>query len=228
MSNIPQHVGYILDGNRRWAKSQGLHVVKGHERGKSVVRDIAQATFSAGVHYVTVYAFSTENWQRRAIEVDFLMRTVVEALGEYTQEFLDNDIRIMILGDKNRLPPLVQEAIIKAEEATAHCRTAYFGVCLNYGGQAEIVHAVKTALREGITETAIDEEVLAKHLYAPEFPPCDLIVRTSGEMRLSNFMLWRAAYSELMFIDKMWPDMTKQDVTAILDEYKRRGRRFGG
>lgn len=227
-AEVPKHIGYILDGNRRWAKSLGLKVFRGHQKGQEALREILRATFGAGVKYVTVYAFSTENWSRPKEEVDYLMSQIVEALTENVDDFLRDGVRVRVLGRRDNLPPEVAAAIEGAERATESCDKYTFGICLNYGGQAELVDAARAIVRSGVEEGEISEDLIAKNLYAPEIPPCDLVVRTSGEKRLSNFMLWRASYSELIFIDKNWPEMTKEDVAAILEEYKRRSRRFGG
>jgi len=225
---VPAHVGYILDGNRRWARKQGLAVMRGHERGKTVVREIVKSTFQAGVKYVTIYAFSTENWRRDSKEVSFLMSNVVSAFDEYLEDFVRDGIKIMLLGSRAELPADVRDAIENAEQTTSANTKAVLGICLNYGGHEEIMQAVQRIVRIGTKPEDIDESIIEQNLYAPEIPPCDVIVRTSGEQRLSNFMLWRAAYSELIFIDKLWPEMTNADVNDILEEYKRRGRRFGG
>ena len=228
MSAVPQHVGYILDGNRRWAKQQGFAVTKGHETGKKVVREIVEATFAAGVKYVSLSAFSVENWKRSRHEVNFLMKQITDAINEYLYDFDKNRIKILLIGERDGLPDDVQTAIDRAEHQTANNDRAVLGICINYSGRHELVSAVKKIVDSGATSQMIDEKLLTQHIYAPEIPDCDLIVRTSGEQRLSNFMLWRAAYSELLFIDKPWPMMTKQDVKAILKEYENRSRRFGG
>lgn len=224
----PKHIGFIMDGNRRWAKSRGLRTVMGHKKGQQALRNVLRATIDQGVEYATVYAFSTENWSRDEKEVSYLMALIVKALGKYVDEFNEMGAKVVFLGELDRLPRAVREAIDKAEQATADNTKATLGICFNYGGQIELVDAVKKIVQDGLVADDIDERVIADRLYHPEIPPCDLIVRTSGEERLSNFMLWRAAYSEFMFIDKFWPEMTKQDVADILDKYSRRNRRFGG
>lgn len=224
----PKHIGFIMDGNRRWAKSRGLPTVMGHKKGQQALRNVLRATVDQGVEYATVYAFSTENWSRDEKEVSYLMELIVKALGKYVDEFNEMGAKVVFLGELDRLPRAVREAIDKAEQATADNTKATLGICFNYGGQIELVDAVKKIVQDGLVADDIDERVIADRLYHPEIPPCDLIVRTSGEERLSNFMLWRAAYSEFMFIDKFWPEMTKQDVADILDKYSRRNRRFGG
>ncbi len=227
MADIPQHVGYILDGNRRWAKSAGLASIKGHAKGQEVLREVLYATFERGVKYVSIYAFSTENWSRDSAEVSYLMKGVVSALERYMDEFKQKGVRVRLLGERDGLPETVLQSIEKAEQLTMNNTSATLGICLNYGGQQEIVTAVKKIVHSNVDEADITPEMIAENLYAADMPPCDLIVRTSGEQRLSNFMLWRAAYSELLFLEKNWPEMTVEDVAIVLDEYARRTRRFG-
>lgn len=225
---VPEHIGFIMDGNRRWAKERGLPVIMGHKKGQEAIREILHAVFGAGVRYATVYAFSTENWSRDQKEVGYLMTQVVKALGKYVDEFDQAGVKVVFLGELDELSEGVREAIRATEQQTRQNTKATLGICFNYGGQKELVSAIKKIVQDNVAESNITEEMIAERLYHPEIPPCDLIVRTSGEERLSNFMLWRAAYSELFFIDKFWPEMTKQDVTDILKEYSRRNRRFGG
>ena len=226
--DIPSHIGFIMDGNRRWAKQRNLPTLMGHKKGQEVLRELLHEVFARGVHYVSVYAFSTENWSRESKEVGYLMKQVIKGLEKYIDEFHEAEVKVAFLGRRSDLDESVRTAVEKAEAKTADNTRAMLGICFNYGGQAELVDAYKKLIQQGIDADDINEERIAAHLYYPEMPPCDLIVRTSGEQRLSNFMLWRAAYSEILFVDKNWPDMTKQDVAAILEEYKRRNRRFGG
>ena len=225
---IPKHVGYIVDGNRRWAKTHGLPTYEGHLAGYNAIQEIAQASFDAGVEYVSAYIFSTENWKRSEDEVGKLMGLVLKLLTSDLHIFADNNIRLRVLGSQDNVSDRVLKAINEAEERTKDNNGGTLAICFNYGGQLEIVDAVKKIVHEGTDEADITAELIEKNLYAPEVPPVDMLVRTSGEQRLSNFMLWRAAYSELMFLDKLWPDMTKDDVTAIIEEYSRRDRRIGG
>ena len=228
MSEVPSHVGFIMDGNRRWAKARGLPTLMGHKKGQEALREILHEIYARGVRYVSVYAFSTENWSRESSEVGYLMKQVVKGLEKYVDEFHQAGVKVVFLGRRGDLPDTVLAAIERAEKKTADNQNATLGICFNYGGQAELVDAYKKLVQQGVGADNINEQAIADNLYSPEMPPCDLIVRTSGEERLSNFMLWRAAYSELMFVDKKWPDMTKQDITDILEEYNRRNRRFGG
>jgi undecaprenyl diphosphate synthase len=228
MSDTPQHIGFIVDGNRRWAKEHGLPAYEGHLAGYNAIQDIAKATFDSGVKYMSAYVFSTENWKRSEDEVGKLMGLVLRLVKSDLHIFDDNDIRLRILGSRDNVSDKILKAIDEAEAQTANNTSGTLALCFNYGGQNEIVDAFKRIATDGAKPEDITAETIERNLYAPDIPACDLIVRTSGEQRLSNFMLWRSAYSELMFLDKNWPDMTKQDVTDILEEYKRRGRRFGG
>jgi undecaprenyl diphosphate synthase len=225
---IPKHVGYILDGNRRWARKHGLPAYEGHLAGYNALKDVAVATLESGVQYMSAYVFSTENWQRSADEVKRLLSLVLRMLTSDIPMFNQYNIRLKVLGSREGVSPKIIKAIEKAEAATAGNTGGEFALCFNYGGQLEIVEAVKKIVQSGIEASEISAQLISDNLYAPEVPPIDLIVRTSGEQRLSNFMLWRSAYSELLFLDKPWPDMTKDDVTAIMKEYMRRQRRFGG
>ncbi len=224
---VPTHVGYIVDGNRRWAKEHGLPTYEGHLAGYNAIQDIAKATFDAGVRYVSAYVFSTENWKRSEDEVSKLMGLVLRLLKADLHIFQEHDIRLRILGSRENVSDKILRAIDEAEELTANNTSGTLALCFNYGGQLEVVDAVKKIVQSGATTEDITAETITRNLYAPDIPPCDLVVRTSGEQRLSNFMLWRAAYSEFLFLDKNWPDMTKQDVTDILETYEGRGRRFG-
>lgn len=228
MANVPTHIGYIVDGNRRWASARGEPAYKGHIAGYKALKEVIQQTIDAGVRYTSLYVFSTENWKRSSEEVDKLMGLLLTGLGQDLHIFTKNNIRIRFLGSKKGLSKAVVAAMSKAEAETRSFTGAEVLLCLNYGGQQEIVEAVKRIVDKAIASDAIDEAMIASELYAPDVPPCDLIVRTSGEQRLSNFMLWRSTYSELLFVDKNWPEMTKQDVTDILEEYNNRARRFGG
>ncbi len=225
---VPRHVGYIVDGNRRWAKKHGLPSYEGHLAGYNTLKDILRATVDVGVEYVSLYAFSTENWKRGEGETSRLMKLALRLFKTDLNELIEEDIRLKVLGTDEGLSEEVQEAAKKAEEATAHCRRATVALCFNYGGQREIVDAVRTLIVQGKSAEEITETLIQDNLYAPEIPDIDIVVRTSGEERLSNFMLWRVAYSEMMFIEKYWPDMTNEDVEIIIDEYSRRSRRFGG
>lgn len=226
--HIPRHIGYIVDGNRRWAKSHGLPTYEGHLAGYNAIQDIAKVSFDAGVEYVSAYIFSTENWKRSESEVNKLMGLVLKLLTSDLRLFDDNNIKLKVLGSSDNVNEKILKAIKNAEARTANNTGGTLALCFNYGGQIEIVDACKKIVQSGVVASDITPELISRNLYVPEVPPIDLVVRTSGEQRISNFMLWRAAYSELLFLDKMWPDMTKDDVAAILKEYSRRDRRIGG
>lgn len=225
---LPKHIGYIVDGNRRWAKSHGIPAYEGHLAGYNALQDVAFATFDAGVEYMSAYIFSTENWKRSQDEVGRLMGLVLKLLTSDLHIFDEKNIKLKILGSSEHVSDKIQKAIIDAEARTANNTSGTLAICFNYGGQLEITDAFKAMIQAGIDADEVTPETIEQYLYAPEVPPLDLIVRTSAEQRLSNFMLWRSAYSELLFLDKPWPDMTKDDVTSILNEYASRSRRFGG
>lgn len=227
-TNLPKHIGFIVDGNRRWAKMRGLSSYDGHLAGYEALKIVINTAFKAGVEYVSAYIFSTENWKRSKDEVEKLMSLMLKLLTSDLEILSDNNIKLLILGSMDGLNNKTISAITKAERATANNNGGTLALCFNYGGQIEIVDSVKKAIESGISPKDISVDLIEKNLYHPEVPPIDIIVRTSGEERLSNFMLWRGAYSELMFIKKMWPDMTKDDVTDIITEYNKRCRRFGG
>lgn len=224
----PRHVGYIVDGNRRWAKKHGIPTYEGHLAGYNAIQEVARVTFDEGVEYVSAYIFSTENWKRSEGEVSKLMSLVLKLLTSDLHLFDENNIRLKILGSTENVSDKILKAINDAEARTSDNTRGTLAICFNYGGQLEIADAVKTIIQSGVPAEDITPDVIGQNLYYPEIPPIDLVVRTSGEQRLSNFMLWRAAYSEFLFVEKLWPDMTKDDVTAILEEYSRRTRRFGG
>lgn len=227
-AELPRHIGFIVDGNRRWAKQHGLPAYEGHLAGYNALKDVALGTLHQGVKCVSAYVFSTENWKRSEEEVGHLMGLLLKMLKADVPIFIENNVRLRVIGSKERLSGALVEAINNAEAKTADLRGGDLVLCLNYGGHLEIADAVKKIVQSGISSEDVTPDLVAQNIYVPDVPPCDLIVRTSGEQRLSNFMLWRAAYSELMFIDKHWPDMTTDDVVVILDEYARRNRRFGG
>lgn len=229
MPELPTHVGYIVDGNRRWATARGKTAFAGHRAGYEKLIAIALDTLARGVPYVSAYVFSTENWKRSEAEVGWLMKLLLRVLKNDAHFFIDNKIRVYVAGSRDRLSKPILRAIDDIETRSASLGSGgTLVLCLNYGGQLEIIDAIKKITSQKVAVEDITTELIEKSLYAPDVPACDLVVRTSGEQRLSNFMLWRSAYSELLFIDTLWPDMTKQDVTSILKEYTRRKRRFGG
>lgn len=223
-TKIPNHIGYIMDGNRRWAKQHGLPTYEGHLAGYGRVKDIVRASVDSGVKYVSFYAFSTENWDRTEKEINYLMKLFMRMFTSDLEEVLGENVRIVVAGTDDRLDKKVVQAARNAEARTANNTRATVMICFNYGGQKEIVEAANRLVAAG---KEITERSISDNLYAPDVPPCDVIVRTSGEKRLSNFMLWRAAYSELIFVDKHWPDMKAEDVKDVIEEYNKRSRRYG-
>jgi undecaprenyl diphosphate synthase len=223
----PTHLGFILDGNRRWARQHSLPEFDGHLAGYNALREVIETCFEMDVPYVTVYAFSTENWKRDKYEVSNIMKLATRAVTSDLKRFIDKNIRVRYAGRRDGIGKKLLAAVEKAEEATRRLTGGTLLLCFNYGGQQEIVDAVRQCMVDGLREDEITEQAISQRLYVSEAPPIDLIVRTSGEQRLSNFMLWRAAYSEFLFLDKYWPDMTKEDVVDIIKEYNRRQRRFG-
>jgi undecaprenyl diphosphate synthase len=224
---VPKHIGYIVDGNRRWAKKHGLPAYEGHLAGYNVVKDVAKATFEAGVKFMSVYSFSTENWKRSENEVKIIMGLLLKLLTSDIHIFEENNIKLKILGSREKLSERILTAIDDAETRTANNTAGTLAICFNYGGQLEIADALKKIIQSGVASDDITTELIEQNLYAPEIPPIDLVVRTSGEQRISNFMLWRIAYSEVMFINTLWPDIVYDDITNIIKEYNKRSRRFG-
>jgi undecaprenyl diphosphate synthase len=226
-ANVPIHLGIILDGNRRWAKKHGLTVAEGHRQGYLTFKTITRAAMKRGVKYLSAYVFSNENWQREKSEVRDLMKILVWVLKHEVKELHKEGIRVRVIGSKMRFGAAMLRAILHAEELTKDNTRGTLLLCLDYGGQQEIVDAVKRIALTGLDPEDITPELITQHLYAPDVPPLDLIIRTSGEQRLSNFMLWEAAYSELAFTNTYWPDYSVQDLQAALDNYAQRRRRFG-
>lgn len=226
-SLLPTHVGYIIDGNRRWAKKHGLPPYEGHLAGYNALKQVLIDTVEMGVPYMSAYVFSTENWKRSGDEVKRLLTLVLKLLTSDLPEFHKHGIRLKVVGSREGLEVKIIKAIENAERETAGNTAGEFLLCFNYGGQLEITEAVQKIVELGTPASEITQELIGQYIYAPEVPPVDLIVRTGGEERISNFMLWRAAYSEFLFIEKSWPDMTKDDVTFIMNEYAKRQRRFG-
>lgn len=230
VSDAPLHIGYILDGNRRWAKKHGLPTYEGHLAGYNALKDIVEATAERGVRYISFYTFSTENWSRAESEVRGIMRLIRRLFKTDIKELVKKGFKLVVLGGREHLPDDICQMIDDAEATSAGGERATLAMCFNYGGQQEIVRAATSMARDfqGQALEKATVEDFARYLDHPEVPPCDLIVRTSGEQRLSNFMLWRSAYAEFIFLEKFWPEMTADDVDAILEEYTNRSRRYGG
>ena len=217
------HLGIIADGNRRWAKAQGLPTIEGHKKGLEVIEELVASAGDAGIKYITFYVFSTENWGRSTAEVSYIMKLAETRILKYAEKLAKNNARMLILGAKDKISPKLASAMEKAERITAECTGITVCFCFNYGGEREIADAANAAARKG----EITPETIRENLYHPEVPDVDMVVRTSGEERISGFMLWRVAYSELLFLKKYFPEMTGADIKEILKEYENRNRRFG-
>ncbi len=224
---LPVHLGLILDGNRRWARDNGLPQLEGHRKGYENLKTIGIAAIKRGIKYVSAYVFSTENWKRSKEEVGYLMDLLLRVATNDTIELDRENIRIRFLGSRVGLSRKVIEAIDHAEARTRDNTSGTLALCLNYGGELEIADAVRRIVDSGVSSSDVTPELIEQNLYAPDIPPVDFVIRTSGEKRLSGFMLWRAAYSELMFVDKHWPAFTEQGLDDCLAEYASRQRRFG-
>lgn len=229
---IPANLGIIMDGNGRWAKKRGLPRTAGHVTGAQVFRKITKYCEKCGVKYLTVYAFSTENWRRPQDEVDSIMNLLRQYLKESLADFQNENIVVRFIGNREELADDIRTLIEEAEESTAHKSGMTLNIALNYGGQQEIVAATRvlaTKVANGDLHPAdIDEKMLEKSLYTEDQPPVDLILRPSGEYRLSNFLIWQSAYAEFVFMDVLWPDFKEEDLDRAFEEYARRDRRFGG
>jgi undecaprenyl diphosphate synthase len=226
-ATVPQHIGFIVDGNRRWARAHGLSIAEGHRRGYSNLEAIARAAHDKGVTYVSAYIFSNENWKRERAEVRDLMKLLRWVLQHELEKFNREGVRLRVVGSKLRVGKALLRAIHEAERVTKDNSRGTLLLCLDYGGQQEIVDATKRIMADGYKPDDITPELISRYLYAPDIPAPDLIIRTSGEQRLSNFMLWESAYSELIFSKVYWPDFDEEHLTRAMAEYARRQRRFG-
>jgi undecaprenyl diphosphate synthase len=226
-SAVPTHLGLILDGNRRWARAVGKPTLEGHRAGYKNLHTIAVAAVDRGVKYVSAYVFSTENWNRAKEEVDYLMDLLVWVATKEIDTYLHEGLKLVFAGSRSRLSAKVLRAVESAEERTRDMTRGVVVMCLNYGGHTEIAEGVARLVADGVPAEEVTPQKLAEYMYHPEVPPVDLIIRTSGEQRLSNFMLWRAAYSELYFTATPWPAFTVDDLDAALSEYGQRQRRYG-
>jgi len=224
----PRHVAIIADGNRRWARERGLPVLAGHIQGIEAIRPVVRRARDRGVETLSVYTFSTENWNRPEDEVSGLFGLIDGAVRQYTDELITEGVRVRVIGRLHEAPSDVQRSIRSAEERTGQGSRMTLNICFNYSGRAEIVDAARALLAARADPQAIDEPHFAEHLYTAGQPDVDVIIRTGGDLRTSNFLLWQAAYAELIFCAKFWPDFTEDDLDAALDEYERRDRRFGG
>ncbi|WP_300364829.1 di-trans,poly-cis-decaprenylcistransferase [Hydrogenimonas sp.] len=226
MSNIARHIAIIMDGNGRWANERGLKRVKGHERGAEAVRTITTyASNHPEIDVLTLYAFSTENWKRPKMEVDFLMRLLNNYLKNEMETYIRHQIRFETIGDISRFSSALQDRIAKTKEATKRFSKLTQVLALNYGSQDEIARAARTMCDRG---ESITVESLEKRIESSKFGPVDILIRTGGEQRLSNFLLWQSAYAELFFTPTLWPDFNPDELERIIEEFKKRQRRFGG
>lgn len=224
---VPKHLAVIMDGSRRWAKKNGVSTLEGHRAGYEKVKQLRQWCLDKGIAIITVFAFSAENWTRPKREIRYLLGLLKYALRKEVDEFNKYNIRLNVIGRIKEFPKGLQKEINLAIAKTKNNTKILFNLALNYGGRAEIVDAVKEILQEKLPINKMTEAVLAKHLYEPALPDPDLIIRTSGEQRLSGFMLWESAYSELYFSKKYWPDFSKEDFDAALKDFSERTRNFG-
>ena len=219
-----EHLGIIADGNRRWAKERGFPTIEGHKKGLEKIEELVDAAAKAGIKYITFYVFSTENWGRSEAEVSYIMKLAEGKILGFAKKLAKSNGRMVILGSQDKISPKLKKAIREAEEISKDCTGITVCLCFNYGGEQEIADAVNETIKSG---KEITPESIREHLYHPEIPNIDMVVRTSGEERISGFMLWRTAYAELMFIKKYFPEMSGEDIKEILAEYERRNRRFG-
>ncbi|WP_409174305.1 isoprenyl transferase [Brevibacillus fortis] len=228
---IPEHVAIIMDGNGRWANKRSLPRVAGHRAGMKAVKEVVKAADEIGVRYMTMYAFSTENWKRPRDEVDFLMKLPQEFLSTELDELIERGVRIRMLGSKNELPSHTLKALLEAEEKTKDNSGLQLNFALNYGGRDELAKAfsmMAAQVKAGeLQPEQLTEELISSYLYTSEIPDPDLLIRTSGEIRLSNFMLWQLAYTELWFTEVLWPDFTREHFYQAIVEYQGRARRYG-
>jgi undecaprenyl diphosphate synthase len=224
----PRSVAIIMDGNSRWAASRGLPVEAGHREGTRALRRTVEAAIDLNIHSLTVYAFSTENWLRPPGEVDALMEIFGETIRRELPDLAEQGVRTRFIGRRDRVSSELLAQMDDLEAQTASRDRLALWIAFDYGGRAELAYAARRLLESGLTADEIDEDVLAAHLYAPEMPDPDLLIRTSGELRISNFLLWQLAYSELVFTDRRWPDFGADDLRAAVEEYAGRKRRFGG
>jgi len=224
---VPRHLAIVMDGNRRWARKKHLPAIAGHRAGVDTIRRTLRAARERGVEYLTLYSFSTENWSRDEEEVGALMALLEETIRRETKTLVEDGVRLMVIGRLHELSERLQRAIAGAVEETSPGTRGVMTLAFNYGGRAEIVDAVKRLVADGVPPDQIDDAAIAKRLYAPEHPDPDLLIRTGGELRVSNFLLWEVAYSEMWATQVLWPDFSVADLDAALESYAKRERRFG-
>jgi len=224
---VPRHIAIVMDGNRRWARQRRLPAIAGHRAGVETIRKTLRAARERGVEYLTLYSFSTENWSRDPEEVTGLMGLLEETIRRETDSLVRDDVRLEVIGRLDELSPALQRSIAGAVKATAKCARGVMTLAFNYGGRAEIVDAVRRIVGDGVAPDAVDEAAIASRLYAPDHPDPDLLIRTGGELRVSNFLLWEVAYAEMWATPVLWPDFSVSDLDDALGSYAKRERRFG-
>lgn len=222
-----QHIAIIMDGNRRWAKERNLPSAMGHKKGVEALKATLRACNDFGIKYLTVYAFSTENWNRKKEEVDFLMELLALTLTNELAEMHAEGVVINFIGDISKLSPKLQKILANSVEITKNNTGVHLQIAFNYGARDEIVHAVKSIAAQGLSADEITEDVISKHLYTKEIPDPDLLIRTGGEMRVSNYLLWQIAYSEILVVKEFWPEFDKNSLANAVEEFQNRQRRFG-
>ncbi len=229
MDTIPsvRHLGIIMDGNRRWAKSKGMPALLGHQEGYANLKKIIRHTFDSGVEILTLFAFSTENWKRPKNEVDHLLSLFTFAFSKEMDDLMQQGLRVRFIGDLTAFPQSLLEAMHECMEKTSNNTRGILNIAVNYGGRSEIVQSIKDIVKSGIAPEHITEDTVSQYTYTSDMPTPDMIIRTSGEYRLSGFLTWQSVYSELYFTQKHWPEFSEQDLDAALVEYQNRQRRFG-
>jgi undecaprenyl diphosphate synthase len=227
-TELARAVAIIMDGNGRWAEQRGLPVAEGHRAGTRALRRTVEAAIDVGVESLAVYAFSTENWTRPVDEVDDLMEIFGETIERELPDLAKEGVRVRFVGRRDRAPASLLAQMEALESETAENDRLRLWICFDYGSRAELVEATRRIVASGVSPEAVDEELVSEHLYEPEMPDPDLLIRTSGELRISNFLLWQLAYAELVFTDTLWPDFGEADLRAALEEFASRQRRFGG
>ncbi len=224
---VPRHIAVVMDGNRRWARQRHLPAIAGHRAGVETIRRTLRAARERGVEYLTLYSFSTENWSRDPEEVHGLMGLLEETIRRETDSLVKDDVKLEVIGRLHELAPGLQTAIAGAVRATSACTRGVMTLAFNYGGRAEIIDAVRALVKDGVAPDAVDEAAIASRLYAPHHPDPDLLIRTGGELRVSNFLLWEVAYAEMWATPVLWPDFAVTDLDDAIRSYAERERRFG-
>src|SRR5205814_6790577 len=228
LPEVAQAVAIIMDGNGRWASAHGVSIAEGHRAGSRALRPIVETAIDVGIESLAVYAFSTENWSRPPEEVEALMEIFGETIDRELPDLATQGVRTRFVGRRDRAPDWLQEKMAGLEEATADRSRLNLWIAFDYGGRAELVEAARRIVESAAAPDEIDEELVARHLYAPQMPDPDLVIRTSGELRISNFLLWQSAYSEYVFTETLWPDFGPDEFRAAIEDYAGRRRRFGG